>query len=206
MEKLTEFQKDAIAEILNIGMGVAAASLSEMVQEPVYLSVPAVELLSQQKAASKIKDIASENLSAVIESFDGAFSGDAMLIFPESQSLVLVRALLKDEDMALEVLSEMEQEALIEVGNVILNACLGSLANIFNRSLNYQLPTYAQGSFKELLSQQTRLERESEGILLLNMHFLMKETNIDGYFIILMDVASLNELSKELENYFGTST
>jgi len=203
MEQLSEFQKDAIAEVVNIGMGVAAASLSEMVEEPVYLSVPSVELQTQETAANRIRELAGDQLSAVTESFSGSFSGDAMLIFPRQQSLTLVRALLNDEDMPLEVLSEMEQEALTEVGNIILNACLGSLSNIFNSNLSYQLPTYSQGSCVDLFSQKILLEKKTDSVLLLNTHFLMKQTDIDGYLIILMDVNSINELSLELEEYFN---
>ncbi len=206
MDKLSNFQKDAITEVLNIGMGVAAASLSEMVYEPVHLSVPNVEMLLREDAITRIRELAGDELSAVVESFDGTFSGDAMLIFPKTQTFALVRALLQEQDMSLEILSEMEQEALTEVGNIILNACLGSLANIFNSSLNYQLPTYTQGTCKDLFLQQMRLKTSVEGVLLLNMHFLMKQTNIDGYLIILMDVNSLRELTKELENYFNINS
>ncbi len=203
MTELSEFQRDAIAELLNIGMGTAAASLSEMVGEPVELSVPSVEFLAQKDAVFRIKEIVGDEITAVRESFSGTFWGDALLLFPEHQSLDLVRALLKDGDLPLDILSEMEQEALTEVGNIILNACLGSLANIFNQNLEYQLPLYCQGSCAEVMRKEQSYNMESESVLLLKMDFSLQKTDVNGYLTLLMDVDSMEALSKEIDLYLG---
>ncbi len=203
MNQMSEFQQDAIAELLNIGMGTAAASLSEMVSEPVNLSVPSVEFLPQAQASKRILELVGNELTAVKESFSGTFWGDALLIFPEQQSLALVRALLKDEDLPLEMLSEMEQEALTEVGNIILNACLGSLANIFQQNLEYELPTFAQGTCDEVLKSAAPAGDGKDGVLLLKMEFSLQKTNVNGYLTLLMDVDSMDALSKEIDKYFS---
>ncbi|MBV1909629.1 MAG: chemotaxis protein CheC [Kangiellaceae bacterium] len=201
MKKLTEFQQDAIAELLNIGMGSAASSLSEMVGETVILSVPSVAFLPQDIAVGKIKEIVGDRITAVRESFKGSFWGDALLLFPANQSFDLVRALLKDDSLPLEMLSEMEQEALTEIGNIILNACLGSLANIFNQNLTYQLPVYSQGDCEEVMTGNSG--NSKEGILLLKMEFSLQETNIRGALSLLLDVDSMEALTTEITNYFG---
>ena len=134
MTELSELQKDALGELLNIGMGRASASLSEMVGEEVELSVPKVDTLSRDEAIIRINSLVGNKVTAIKESFKGAFWGDALLLFPENHSLELVRALIKDDTLPAEMISEMEQEALTEVGNIILNACLGSLANIFQEN------------------------------------------------------------------------
>jgi len=203
MKQMTEFQQDAIAELLNIGMGAAAASLSEMVSEPVNLSVPSVEFLPQKEAAEHILKLVGNEITAVKESFSGTFWGDALLIFPEQQSLALVRALLKDENLPLEALSEMEQEALTEVGNIILNACLGSLANIFQQNLEYELPTFTQGTCEEVLKSATSTSDGKEGVLLLKMEFSLQKTNVNGFLTLLMDVDSMDALSKGIDLYFS---
>ena len=137
MTELSELQKDALGELLNIGMGRASASLSEMVGEEVELSVPKVDTLSRDEAIIRINSLVGNKVTAIKESFKGAFWGDALLLFPENHSLELVRALIKDDTLPAEMISEMEQEALTEVGNIILNACLGSLANIFQENLEF---------------------------------------------------------------------
>jgi len=209
MIKLNEFQQDAIGELLNIGMGRASAALSEMVGEEVELSVPKVDVISRQEAIKNISDKVGNQITAITETFKGAFWGDALLLFPDKQSLALVRALLKDQDLPMEILSDMEQEALTEVGNIILNACLGSLANIFKQNLEFELPQYSHGSCEEVLKQKegnnSPEEQEAEGVLLLQMNFSLEKTKINGYLTLLMDVDSMQALSKQLSEYFGAT-
>lgn len=202
MDKLTELQKDAIAELLNIGMGRAAASLSEMVNESVELSVPNVEFLKRNEAIEQLQAEIGNEVTAIKESFSGSFWGDALLLFPENQSLALVRALLKDENLPVNVLSEMEQEALTEVGNIILNACLGSLANIFKQNLSFELPQYSHGNCEQVLSGGHESEA-SEGLLMVQMNFSLQKTKVNGYLTLLMDVDSMQSLGDHLNKYFG---
>ena len=46
---LTELERDALGELSNIAMARAANSLRQMVEHQVLLSVPAVEILSQER-------------------------------------------------------------------------------------------------------------------------------------------------------------
>ena len=78
--------------MVNIGVSRAAASLRKMVGEQVVLSVPAIEVMDQKRAAALVGERASEDLIAVRQDFSGAFAGRALLIFPQASSLELVRA------------------------------------------------------------------------------------------------------------------
>ncbi len=202
MRELSELQKDALGELLNIGMGQASASLSEMVGEEVELSVPHVETLSREETVTHINKLVGKEITAVKESFNGAFWGDAMLLFPKDHSLKLVKAIIKDDTLPAEMLLEMEQEALTEVGNIILNACLGSLANIFQENLEFSLPQYSHGNCISLLNIDTS-STTPEGVLLLQMNFSLKKTKVSGYLTLIMDVTSMEALSKQLSEYFG---
>jgi chemotaxis protein CheC len=79
-----------------------------MVGEEVELSVPQVETLSRKEAINRISKLVGNEITAVKESFKGAFWGDALLLFPENHSLELVRALIKDDTLPAEMISEME--------------------------------------------------------------------------------------------------
>jgi chemotaxis protein CheC len=123
-----------------------------------------------------------------------------VLLFPEEKSLELVRILLKD-DLPLDILSEMEQEALTEVANIILNACLGSLSNMFQNELVYNLPVFSQGSVDSIfhLSEYN----EEDLVLLLRMEFNVSHHNVNGYLSLLMDVRSVQAFSEQVAKYFG---
>ena len=51
---LTELERDALAELANIGVSRAAANLRKMVGKQVLLSVPSVEVLNQKTAAALV--------------------------------------------------------------------------------------------------------------------------------------------------------
>ncbi len=200
---LNEFYLDAVAEVLNIGMGSAAASLSEMINDEVKLSVPAVEFVTREVAADHIHKKAKMDVSGVHQHFKGAFSGDAMLLFPEQQSLQLVRAVLQQDDITLDDLTEMEQEAMTEIGNVILNSCLCSMADMFGKEMQGEIPAFIQGSINRILTNESKGNQAEAIVLLLNMNFAVDKKNIQGYVTFLMDVDEVIQLKANIQEFLG---
>ncbi len=88
---LTDLERDALTEIVNIGVSRAASNLRKMIGAQVFLSVPSIEVVSQRRAARLITEREVSELVAVRQDFSGAFEGRALLIFPETNSLELVR-------------------------------------------------------------------------------------------------------------------
>jgi chemotaxis protein CheC len=84
---LSDLERDALGEISNVAMARAANSLRQMVEHEVLLSVPAVEIISRDAATQIVKKPDNPPLVAVRQDFSGAFSGSALLIFPETRSL-----------------------------------------------------------------------------------------------------------------------
>src|SRR5271168_3503661 len=89
---LTELERDAMGEIANIAMARAANSIRQMVGHQVLLSVPSAEILSKEAAARIVGTPDDRILVVIRQDFTGAFSGRALLIFPETSSLELMRA------------------------------------------------------------------------------------------------------------------
>jgi len=112
---LGELELDALTELVNIGVSRAASSLGSMVKEQVLLSVPSVMIVSRSDAASRVGEARENLLVAVRQAFYGDISGRALLIFPEKNSLELVRAVVGDQ-LSLEDILELEHEALTEIG------------------------------------------------------------------------------------------
>lgn len=199
--QLTELECDAIVELLNIGMGQAANSLSEMVQEEVKLAVPSLELLSRQVAISRLNGYPHKRIAAVKQHFDGPFSGDALLLFPQEKSLELVRAIMKGEEVPLEMLSELEQDALTEVGNIILNSCLGSLANILTYELTSELPVFITGTATEVLD--ACLAQNDDIVMFLRMDFALHTKDISGYVAFILEIPAIEQFKISIDNYLG---
>jgi chemotaxis protein CheC len=189
---LSEIERDALTELVNIGVSRAAASLRKMVGGEVLLSVPSVEVIPHATAASLIAEREGEDLVAVRQDFSGAFRGRALLIFPQANGLELVRAVV-GEDIPPEDLEEMEREALTETGNIILNGCLATMANMLRRSLTMSLPEVLRGDGRVLLDYP-REAVEAGLVLFLYINFSVRDRSIRGYIAMVMDLPSLAAL------------
>jgi chemotaxis protein CheC len=189
---LSEIERDALTELVNIGVSRAAASLRKMVGGEVLLSVPSVEVIPHATAAILIAEREGGELVAVRQDFAGAFRGRALLIFPQANGLELVRAVV-GEDIPPEDLDEMEREALAETGNIILNGCLATMANMLRRSLTMSLPQVLRGDGRTLLDYPQHTAEEGL-VLFLYINFSVRDRSIRGYIAMVMDLPSLAAL------------
>ena len=191
-------EQDAVTEILNVAIGQAAASLSQLVEDEVALSVPLVEFLSPDRAAERLDEATGKLDSvAVRQRFQSSFSGDILLIFPENKSLDLVRSLLGSA-VPLDSLTELEQEALLEIGNIILNACLGSLANQLGVPIESSLPAYVRGKGARILDAK---HPDTELVMFLQVDFSLTTKGVRGYLAFLMDISSARYFSEAVGAY-----
>ncbi|MCR5874535.1 chemotaxis protein CheX [Phenylobacterium sp. J426] len=189
---LSDLEVDALTELVNIGVSRAAASLRQMVGRQVFLSVPSVEVVSRSDAVTLMAEREIGDLVAVRQDFTGAFAGRALLIFPEANSLALVRAVTGDE-LSEPEMRDLEDEALAETGNVVLNNCLATMANMLQRPLDMSLPGVLRGASARLF--QLEDAPASEGVVLfLYINFAISERDIRGYIAVLMDLPSLDAL------------
>lgn len=196
-------EKDAVTELLNIAIGNAAASLSQLVEDEVRLSVPFVDFLTPAQAAARLEDeTQGADSVAVRQHFEGKFYGDILLIFPEKRSLDLVRHMLGDE-VPLEQLTELEQEALLEVGNIILNACLGSLANQLHVPVEGSLPVYVRGRGAHILDLAggKAPPGQEEMVMFLHVDFSLLKKDVHGYLAFVMDIVSARAFVDAVQAY-----
>jgi chemotaxis protein CheC len=199
---LTELERDALTELANIGVSRAAASLRKMVGQQVLLSVPSVEVVNQRTAAALVSEREGSDLVAVRQAFSGSFSGRALLIFPQAKSLQLIRAIVGSDVTEAET-QGIEEEALAETGNVILNGCLATMANILNQSLTVSLPEVMRGTGERLF----KLNEESTDsglVLFLYINFSILDLDIRGYIAMLMDLPSLANLKLHLDEFISS--
>lgn len=198
--ELNELQRDALVEAFNIGVGQAAASLASMVNEEVKLSVLTLQLIPRHEAMQQFSFRHSDKICAVAQRFSGAFDAQGFLIFPEEKGLEIVRRMVGDS-LSLKELTELEQEAMSEIGNILLNACVGTLANLFRRPLNSTLPTYHLGTPDEVLGGQ--IQGNDEAVLLLHIDLTLEQHEIQGYVAFLLSVDSIANLVAEVDSYIA---
>jgi chemotaxis protein CheC len=199
--QLSELEVDALTELVNLGVSRAANSLREMVSAQVHLSVPSVRLVSRSGAIDILRERESNALVAVHQVFEGDIVGRALLIFPETQSLELVRA-VTGGDLPLEDIIELEQEALAETGNIILNGCLATIANLLQRSLKMSLPEVIRGTSADLFHLPPPPDVGSV-VMFVYIDFAVRQRDIRGYLAMLMDLPSLTVLKELIGDFIA---
>jgi len=201
MINLSELENDALVEIFNIGVGHAASSMSDIVNETVRMSVPSISFMNRADAGRLLAgpDSARERICGVSQHYDGAFSTEAILMFPEDKSLEIVR-LMVGEAVPLKELTEMEQEAMCEIGNIILNSCVGTLANIFQRELQGSLPRYHLGTSDEILAASGS---QDDTVLMLHIDFVVERQQIHGYVAFILGMSALHDLKDQINQYIA---
>jgi chemotaxis protein CheC len=201
---LTELQLDALTELVNIGVSVAATGLREMVGEEVLLSVPKVDLVSRENAVAILCEKESAKLVAVHQIFEGDITGRALLIFPETKSLEIVRA-VAGSNLSLEDVIELEQEALAETGNIILNGCLSTIANMLERNLKMSLPEIIRGEAVHFFNLQPP-PQSGDQVLFVHINFAVQQRDIRGYIAMLMDLPSFEALKTLLDEFIARAS
>ncbi len=193
VELLSDLQIDALTELVNIGVSRAAVSLREMVKAQVHLSVPSVQLVNRSRAIEILSEREIKNLVAVHQVFEGDITGRE-----------LVRA-ITGGDLPLEDIIELEQEALAETGNILLNSCLATIANMLHRSLRMSLPEVLRGDAKTFFSLAPPPEA-GDVVMFLYINFAVRERDISGYIAMIMDLPSLTALTRLLDEFIARTT
>jgi chemotaxis protein CheC len=187
---ITEVERDALCELANLAMARAAASIRRMIGRQILLTVPTCEILAPEGALERVVKPGNSNLVAVRQDFSGVFSGRALLIFPEIGSLELMRAILRRQLRPEDIL-DLEDEALAETGNIILNSWVATIANVLKQGLKMSLPAVIRRDQRHIFESSGR--RES-CILFVNIKFEISDYKVQGYVAIMMDLPSIEQL------------
>jgi len=202
MTELSPVQLDLVHELVDLGCGRASTALGEMTGQQVLLSVASLELLPRERVRQKLAD-ENVDLTGVSERFRGSVNGEALLVFPEAESLELMRALLASHP-PLEQMTELEQESLVELGNVILSACLGAFADGLGVEILSDLPDCKRGTARDIVGD--RDSHDSATALSLSIDFALLERRFAGYVVFLLDVDGLSVLIRHIDESLAKST
>src|SRR5579859_6648265 len=93
--ELTEIQKDALTELINIGYARAAAALSNLTGHRISLEVPEVAIHRIPEIIRKLQSVIKGEVASVNQVFSGPISGNAILLL-DRKAAVLLNQLLTD--------------------------------------------------------------------------------------------------------------
>ena len=188
-------EQDALREVVNIAMGRAGASLAQILDTFVHLSVPFVRIASVNEVSGAIGDMLGQetNVIAVRQAFYNSLRGEAMIIFDRKGSRALAGLMGYDKRTD----GYIEQEVLLDVSNVLVGACLGGVADQFDMQLSYYAPAimFEGGSVGDLLKEDCVPWTHA---LLLEIEFEVEGSGINCHMVILTPEESIGLIREQL--------
>ena len=198
---LTSVQQDALVELINIGFGRAAASLSKLTGHRVQLQVPEITMCPIEQMATHLRPLLqNEEVASVHQIFSGPVEGDALLVLDQNSAAILKELLTNEPALPLEI-DRSAREVLTEIGNILLNACLGTFGNLLKVQVSFSVPHLALETLEEIVGSIAVGRQGLRYALIVHAAFRLRDSSLTGYLVIVLGVASIERLIRALESW-----
>ncbi len=197
---LSESYHDTLTELINIGYGRAAAALSELTGRRILLEVPKVAIHPIDEVGPVLKSVLKGEIASVHQVFSGPVSGNALLLLDNGAAMML-HSLLLEHEGGEPSLGGAAGEALTEVGNILLNACLGVFGNLLQVQVTFSVPRLHIESIDGVLHSISVRDQELQFALMVHTRFRIRDSDVTGYLVIILGMTSFTRLLEELERW-----
>jgi chemotaxis protein CheC len=198
--QLNELQRDALIELLNIGFGRAGAALSKLTHQRVLLDVPHVAIHPMSQLTAVLAELVKDEVASVHQVFSGPVGGDALLILDPSAAAKL-KELLTDEPALPLALDASSREVLTEVGNILLNACIGTFGNLLRVPVSFSVPDIDVATLQVVVDRLLTNDDAFRYALIVSAGFRLRDAEVTGYVVIVLTVQSLTRLLIAVEEW-----
>jgi chemotaxis protein CheC len=198
-------EKDILQEIMNIAFGNAAAELGEFINIFVVLSVPYIRVMRARELPEYIQSEVDgcESISIVEQNFWGEFKGNALLVFQSGAGRELAFMLNNDEGIFEPGATDrFESEILMEVGNILIGACVGKLAELLGDVIQYSPPRVLVENKPNDALHQNLYDPGCSAIILKTM-FRFNDKDIGGLLFLVTSHESIGWLKGALANFMA---
>lgn len=199
-----EMEKQILQEIMNIAFGSASGDLEDVIDVSIVLNVPEIEMLPfNQLSQYFTENISLSDKSTVIEEkFWGDFSGSSILVFPDGMNKNLISILSGHDadDPDFPNLEILENGVLLEVGNILIGACIGKITELLKTVVTYTPPRISTGK-KEDFNHILEDYRDDSAAIILKTFFSFEKYNVQGNLMIITSHQSILWLKNALDSF-----
>ena len=197
-DQLTSMEIDTLREIGSIGTGNAATAMSTMLGRQVRITLPEVRIMGYNEAIEWIGG--PETVTAgVLVRMSGQMNGIMLAV----QQLDFVNLVL-DSIMSKKIedysqLTELENSALVEVGNIMISTFINALCGLAGMDVNLTVPAFTvdmQGAIMAV--PMAEYGGQSNYIMTIGGNFICNGKEIPCRLLLSPDIRSLNFLLRKL--------
>lgn len=197
-DQLTSLEIDTLREIGSIGTGNAATALSQMLGKEVRITMPEVRIMGYNEAIEWIGGPEAVTAGVLVK-----MSGDVGGIMLSVQKLDLINFILQtmlDRNIQdYKELEDLQQSALIEIGNIMISAFVTALSGLAGVDINLTVPAFAvdmQGAI--LAVPMAEYGGMSDYLMTIGGNFVCNGQEIPNHLLLSPDLRSLDFLLRKL--------
>ena len=183
-----------ISKAMQAAAGQSALALQDIVSYPVDLAFSEMELISEANKEICIPFLTSQSTVVKLH-FDGGLEGAGFLILSEGQDQRLAEALFT-QDAALQETENAVEMVLCEIGNVLLNVYIGTLANYAHTHVRYHVPQLFLRKENTVWAEELFASHiPPHQILILKNALIIGEISISTHVVIVMKYSEYDKKS-----------
>jgi chemotaxis protein CheC len=206
--EFTAVQMDALQELANIGSAHSATTLSQMLNTNISMSVPKIDIID----LSQVGDFLTDELTTmVIFELQGDIphGGFLVLHFPRDSAKRTANIVQGIDSQSKTIpwpakaehpFSEMDQSAILEVGNIMVSSFLSAASDLIGMGMLPSPPVLvvdmAHAAITSLIAQMTV---EVDDVILFKVKLTSDEHRIAGNILIFLEVNTLQQIALRLE-------
>ncbi len=189
-------QTEMLAELLNIAFGRATAPLARLMGRFVVLTPPEVDLIQRASAGEFLEERFGSDARAhvVQQAFQPTLRGEAVLVMRADKGAHAWGLFADPMD---EPDEDEEKDAALEVGNLLVGACIGRLADLLGTSVRYTPPHLKL--FDQPLSELDLRQGPDVQLLVVHTRFSVEGTPFESTLFLVVSPSVLAWLQRTLD-------
>ena len=190
-DELNSMELDTLREIGSMGTGNAATALSQMLGRE-------VRIMGYNEAIEWIGG-PEEITAGVLVKLSGQMTGIMLSVQPLEFVNTVLSSMLSHTITDYSELTEMENSALVEVGNIMISTFITALSGLSGMEVNLTVPAYTvdmQGAI--LAVPMAEYGGQSDYIMTIGGNFVSESKQVPCRLLMSPDLRSLNALLRKL--------
>lgn len=197
-DEMNGLQRDAVREVGSIGTAHAVTALSELLQEPLKMSMPVIQILGYNESITRMGN-PEELVTGVMVSMTGGING--MMLYIQGMdliNLVMERMFQRSID-DFSALGELEQSALLEIGNIMISCYISAISDMTGIPIKLSVPAISVNMLGGILAvPMVEMAYETDKILTIEGSILCAGRQLKSNLLMIPEVEGLNLLLEKL--------
>lgn len=195
---LNAIHLDVLREIGNIGTGNAATSLAAMLQKPVNISVPTINVLEYEKVTDMLGG-PETMIVGIMLTISGEVNGMMMFLLEKDFAHAIVNDLLGGCFKGFHELDELSISTLKEIGNIMAASYVNAIAQLTNLTIDISVPSMTVDMAGAILSVPAIYFADiSDKVIFIQDEFNGASEDMTSHILLIPTTDSLQRIMRNL--------